>query len=454
MNYREFTREQRDAELCALWEEVNRIKEQGLQLNMARGVPSPDQLSLSLGMLNVLYAEADCRAEDGTDCRNYGVMDGIPECKRLLSEVLGVRPDMVMIGGNSSLNMMFDTIACFMNHPVVPGTPAWSLVPDRKFLCPVPGYDRHFGITEYFGFQMIPVMMDENGPDMDLIEELVKDPSVKGMWCVPKYSNPTGISYSDEVVRRIAALRPAAADFRVMWDNAYCIHDLTDEHDEILNIFDECEKTGNIDLPIEFCSTSKITFPGSGVAAMAASENNMRVIKEKYKYQTIGFDKLNMLRHVRFFGDLEGMKAHMKKHAEVLRPRFEIVLNKLAEKLDEYGIVWYNHPRGGYFVSVNVLDGTAKRVVALCKEAGVNLTGAGATYPYGNDPYDSNIRIAPSFPSLEELSSAMDVFCLCARIAALETLKEASGAYNENDKELLNSVLTAPFFCENRIILY
>lgn len=422
MKYQDFSREQRDAELSQLWNEINQFKEKNLNLNMARGVPSPDQLSLSLGILNVLYAEADCRAEDGTDCRNYGVMDGIPECKRLLAEVLGVTPDMIMIGGNSSLNMMFDTIACFMNHPVTANTPAWALVPDRKFLCPVPGYDRHFSVTEYFGFQMIPVPMDENGPDMDLVEELVTDPSVKGMWCVPKYSNPTGISYSDEVVRRIAALRPAAADFRVMWDNAYCVHDLTDEHDEILNIFEECEKTGNIDMPIEFCSTSKITFPGSGIAGMAASANNMAVIKEKYHFQTIGFDKLNMLRHVRFFGDLDGIKAHMKKHAEVLRPRFELVLKKLSENLDEYGVVWYNQPRGGYFVSVNVMDGTAKRVVELCKETGVILTGAGATYPYHNDPYDSNIRIAPSFPSLEELSSAMDVFCLCARIAALEKL--------------------------------
>ena len=422
MQYQEYSREQLFEELSAVRQKYEEIKGMGLQLNMARGVPSPDQLSLSLGMLNVLYAEADCRASDGTDCRNYGVMDGIPECKRMMAELMGVKPEMVMTGGNSSLNMMFDTIACFMNHPVVPGTPPWSLVPDRKFICPVPGYDRHFGVTEYFGFEMIPVWMDDNGPDMDKVEELVKDPAVKGMWCVPKYSNPTGISYSDEVVRRIAALQPAAPDFRVMWDNAYCIHDLTDEPDEILNIFEECEKTGNIDLPITFCSTSKITFPGSGVAAMAASENNMRVIKEKYKYQTIGYDKLNMLRHVRFFGDMDGMRAHMKKHAEVLRPRFEIVLKKLSEQLEEYGIVWYNHPRGGYFVSVNVLDGTAKRVVQLCKEAGVNLTGAGATYPYGKDPYDSNIRIAPSFPSLENLSKAMDVFCLCARLAALEKL--------------------------------
>ncbi len=422
MQYIEYTPEQREAELASVRQQFEEIKAMGLKLNMARGVPSVDQLKLSLPILDILHKDADCTAEDGTDCRNYGVMDGIPECKRLMADMLGVSPEMVMVGGNSSLNMMFDTISCFMNTPVVPGTPAWSLVPDRKFLCPVPGYDRHFGVTEYFGFEMIPVPMDENGPDMDIVEELVKDPTVKGIWCVPKYSNPSGISYSDEVVRRIAALKPAAKDFRVMWDNAYCIHDLSDDGDEILNIFEECEKTGNIDLVIEFGSTSKITFPGSGVAAMAASENNMKVIKNKYKFQTIGYDKLNMLRHVRFFGDFEGMKAHMKKHAEVLRPRFDIVVNKLGENLDELGIIRYNRPRGGYFVCVDVLDGTAKRVVELCKEAGVNLTGAGATYPYGNDPHDSNIRIAPSFPTLEDLSKAMDVFCVCTRLAALEKL--------------------------------
>ena len=422
MQYKEYSREQLECEIYSLQQSYDEIKSKGLQLNMARGVPSPEQLQLSLPMLDILYREADCTAEDGTDCRNYGVMDGIPECKRMMAALMEVTPEMVMTGGNSSLNMMFDTIACFMNKPVVPGMPPWSLIPDRKFLCPVPGYDRHFGITEYFEFNMIPVPMDDNGPDMDMVEELVKDPSVKGMWCVPKYSNPTGITYSDEVVRRIAALKPAAADFRLMWDNAYCIHDLTDEGDVLLNIFEECEKNGNIDMPIAFCSTSKITFPGSGVAAMAASENNMRVIKNKYKFQTIGFDKLNMLRHVRFFGNYEGMKEHMKKHAEVLGKRFDIVLSKLSEQLGEYGVVRFNRPRGGYFVSVDVVDGTAKRVVALCKEAGVNLTGAGATYPYGNDPRDSNIRIAPSFPSLENLAAAMDVFCVCVRFAAVEKL--------------------------------
>ena len=337
MKYQDYSREQRDAELSTLWEEFNQIKGKNIKLNMARGVPSPDQLDLSVSMLDILHGETDCTAEDGTDCRNYGVMDGIPECKRMMASMLGVSPEMIMTGGNSSLNMMFDTISCFMTKPVVAGMPAWGLIPDRKFLCPVPGYDRHFGVTEYFDFEMIPVPMDENGPDMDMVEELVKDPSVKGMWCVPKYSNPSGISYSDEVVRRIAALQPAAADFRVMWDNAYCIHDLVEDGDQILNIFEECEKTGNIDLPICFCSTSKITFPGSGVAAMAASDNNMKVIKNKYKYQTIGYDKLNMLRHVRFFGNYEGMMEHMRKHAQVLAPRFEIVLNKLAGQLEEYG---------------------------------------------------------------------------------------------------------------------
>jgi len=421
MHYRDYSPDELYTELYSVRQEYDGIKGMGLNLNMARGVPSADQLALSLPMLDIMHHDVDCLAEDGTDCRNYGALDGIPECKRLMAEMMGVRPEMVMIGGNSSLNMMFDTVACFMNHPVVPGMPAWALIPNRKFLCPVPGYDRHFGITEYFGFEMIPVPMDENGPDMDIVEELVKDASVKGMWCVPKYSNPTGISYSDDVVRRIAALQPAAKDFRVMWDNAYCIHDLTDDHDEILNIFEECEKTGNVDMPIEFCSTSKITFPGSGIAAMAASENNMNIIKYKYKFQTIGYDKLNMLRHVRFFGDFEGMKAHMKKHAEVLRPRFDLVLSKL-QQLDDLDIVWHNCPKGGYFVSVNVMDGTAKRVVQLCKEAGVNLTGAGATYPYGNDPYDSNIRVAPSFPTLEDLSKAMDVFCVCTKLAALEKL--------------------------------
>lgn len=414
------------AELTAEYEKLNKeyqdIKAMNLSLNMSRGVPCAEQLEISRPMLDTLNSDAECVTIDGQDCRNYGIMDGIPSCKKLMADVMGVTPDMVMVGGNSSLNMMFDTIACFMTASPAEGCAPWYEVKNRKFLCPVPGYDRHFGITEYFGFEMITVPMTENGPNMDIVEELVKDESVKGIWCVPKYSNPQGITYSDETVKRFAQLKPAAKDFKIMWDNAYVIHHLTDEEVSLLNIFDECEKTGNVDLPIEFCSTSKITFPGSGVAAMAASKNNMDIIKNKYKYQTIGFDKINMLRHVRFFGDLDGMKAHMNKHKDILKPRFELVVNKLNSELKPRGIVAFEVPKGGYFVSVDVFEGTAKKVVAMCKDAGVILTGAGATYPYGNDPKDSNIRIAPTAPSVEDLSKAMDVFTICARLCAVEKL--------------------------------
>ena len=422
MQYKDYTPEQLSEEYAALKEAFEGYKALGLRLNMARGCPGKEQLSLSLPMLDIIHSDSDCRTEDGSDCRNYGVLEGIPECKRMMAEMLEVDPAMVMVGGNSSLNMMFDTISCFMNKPVVEGMPAWNAVPDRKFLCPVPGYDRHFGITEYFGFEMITVPMTWDGPDMDVVEELIKDPSVKGIWCVPKYSNPQGITYSAATVRRFARLHPAAKDFRIMWDDAYCIHDLTDTPDHLISIMQECKKTGNIDLPICFCSTSKITFPGSGVAAMAASDNNMKVIKNKYKFQTIGYDKINMLRHVRFFGDFDGIMAHMQKHRAVLAPRFGLVLDRLESQVKPYGIIDYLKPNGGYFVCVDVMDGTAKRVVALCKEAGVILTNAGATYPYGRDPRDSNIRIAPTFPSLEELDQAMNVFCTCARLAAVEKL--------------------------------
>lgn len=414
------------AELTAEYEKLNKeyeeIKAMNLSLNMSRGVPSTEQIEISRSMLDTLNSDSECLTAEGQDCRNYGILDGIPSCKKLMADVMGVTPDMVMIGGNSSLNMMFDTIACFMTASPAEGCAPWYEVKNRKFLCPVPGYDRHFGVTEYFGFEMITVPMTENGPDMDVVEELVKDEAVKGIWCVPKYSNPQGITYSDETVKRLAALKPAAKDFKIMWDNAYVIHDLTDEEVSLLNIFDECEKTGNIDLPIEFCSTSKITFPGAGVAAMAASKNNMAVIKNKYQFQTIGYDKLNMLRHVRFFGDIDGLKAHMKKHKDILKPRFDLVVNKLEEELKPYGIVSYDIPKGGYFVSVDVMEGTAKNVVSKCKEAGVVLTGAGATYPYGNDPKNSNIRVAPSAPTLADLGKAMDVFAVCAKLCALEKL--------------------------------
>lgn len=425
MNYLNCGKEELEKEYAALAKEYEDVKGKGLKLNMARGKPGKEQLDLSLGLLDVLNSKSDFVGTDGMDCRNYGVLEGIDECRRLFGDILGVDSKYVMVGGSSSLNMMFDTISCMMTKPIVEGCKPWYEVKNRKFLCPVPGYDRHFGITEYYGFDMIPVPMTENGPDMDVVEKLVEtDDSIKGIWCVPKYSNPQGITYSDETVKRFAALKPAAKDFRIMWDNAYCIHDINDTPDELLNIFDECKKNGTEDMPILFCSTSKITFPGAGVAAMAASENNMKVFKERYNYEVISYDKLNMLRHVRYFKDFDGVMEHMQKHKAVLRPKFDIVLNALDLNLKPVGIGEWTNPNGGYFVSIDVLSGTAKRVVQLCKEAGVVMTGAGATYPYGNDPDDKNIRIAPTFPPNDELITAMNVFCICTKLAACEKLLE------------------------------
>lgn len=425
MNYLNCGKEELEKEYAALAKEYEDVKGKGLKLNMARGKPGKEQLDLSLGLLDVLNSKSDFVGTDGMDCRNYGVLEGIDECRKLFGDILGVDSKYVMVGGSSSLNMMFDTISCMMTKSIVDGCKPWYEVKNRKFLCPVPGYDRHFGITEYYGFEMIPVPMTENGPDMDVVEKLVEsDDSIKGIWCVPKYSNPQGITYSDETVKRFAALKPAAKDFRIMWDNAYCIHDINDTPDELLNIFDECKKNGTEDMPVLFCSTSKITFPGAGVAAMAASENNMKVFKERYNYEVISYDKLNMLRHVRYFKDFDGIMEHMQKHKEVLRPKFDIVLNALESNLKPVGIGEWTNPNGGYFVSIDVLSGTAKRVVQLCKEAGVVMTGAGATYPYGKDPDDKNIRIAPTFPPNDELIIAMDVFCICTKLAACEKLLE------------------------------
>ncbi|MCI6615847.1 aminotransferase class I/II-fold pyridoxal phosphate-dependent enzyme [Ruminococcus sp.] len=425
MNYLNCGKEELEKEYAALAKEYEDVKGKGLKLNMARGKPGKEQLDLSLGLLDVLNSKSDFVGTDGMDCRNYGVLEGIDECRKLFGDILGVDSEYVMVGGSSSLNMMFDTISCMMTKSIVEGCKPWYEVKNRKFLCPVPGYDRHFGITEYYGFEMIPVPMTENGPDMDVVEKLVEsDDSIKGIWCVPKYSNPQGITYSDETVKRFAALKPAAKDFRIMWDNAYCIHDINDNPDELLNLFDECKKNGTEDMPILFCSTSKITFPGAGVAAMAASENNMKVFKERYNYEVISYDKLNMLRHVRYFKDFDGVMEHMQKHKAVLRPKFDIVLNALESNLKPVGIGEWTNPNGGYFVSIDVLSGTAKRVVQLCKEAGVVLTGAGATYPYGKDPDDKNIRIAPTFPPNDELITAMDVFCICTKLAACEKLLE------------------------------
>lgn len=425
MNYLNCGKEEIEKEYAALAKEYEDVKGKGLKLNMARGKPGKEQLDLSLGLLDVLNSKSDFVGTDGMDCRNYGVLEGIDECRKLFGDILGVDSKYVMVGGSSSLNMMFDTISCMMTKSIVDGCKPWYEVKNRKFLCPVPGYDRHFGITEYYGFEMIPVPMTENGPDMDVVEKLVEsDDSIKGIWCVPKYSNPLGITYNDETVKRFAALKPAAKDFRIMWDNAYCIHDINDTPDELLNIFDECKKNGTEDMPVLFCSTSKITFPGAGVAAMAASENNMKVFKERYNYEVISYDKLNMLRHVRYFKDFDGIMEHMQKHKEVLRPKFDIVLNALESNLKPVGIGEWTNPNGGYFVSIDVLSGTAKRVVQLCKEAGVVMTGAGATYPYGKDPDDKNIRIAPTFPPNDELITAMDVFCICTKLAACEKLLE------------------------------
>lgn len=423
MSYLNCSKQELEKEYSSLVKQFEDVKSKGLNLNMARGKPGKEQLDLSLGLLDVVNSSSDFVGEDGMDCRNYGILKGIEECRKLFGEMLGVDYNKVMVGGSSSLNMMFDTISCMMTKSVVDGCKPWYEVKNRKFLCPVPGYDRHFGITEYYGFEMIPVPMTSNGPDMDIVEKLVEsDDSIKGIWCVPKYSNPQGITYSDETVKRFAALKPAAKDFRIMWDNAYCIHDISDTPDSLLNIYDECVKAGNEDMPILFCSTSKITFPGAGVAAMAASDANMNVFAERYNYEIISYDKLNMLRHVKYFKNYDGVLKHMQLHKKVLKPKFEIVLNTLDKELTPTGVGEWTNPNGGYFVSVDVLSGTAKRVVSLCKEAGLILTGAGATYPLGKDPEDKNIRIAPSFPPNDELQTAMDVFCICTKLAACEKL--------------------------------
>ena len=415
------TKEELAQREISLRRQYNNFKAQGLQLDMSRGKPGVQQLDLTLDMLTCVSAEEGYTAASGMDVRNYGLLDGLPEIKALFADILGVTPDQVIVGGNSSLNMMFDYIATCYSKGVCGNTP-WCQQGEVKFLCPVPGYDRHFAVTEFFGIRMIPVRMTPYGPDMDAIEKLVKDPAVKGMWCVPMYSNPDGITYSDATVRRLAALKPAAPDFRIIWDNAYCLHHLEDEGDTLLNIYPELVKNGNEDMVVMFTSTSKISFPGSGVAALAASPANVADVKKRMTVQTIGHDKLNMLRHIRFFKNLDGIKRHMKLHAAVLHPRFRVVLDTLETQLGTKDVAYWHQPRGGYFVSVNLMDGCAKRTVQLLKEAGVVMTPAGATYPYGDDPHDSNIRIAPSFPAVEDLAVAMELFCLCAELACVEKL--------------------------------
>ncbi len=424
--YREMSKDELTQQKAELIKQFEDAKGMGLKLDMSRGKPTSAQLDMTMGLMDALNSDSDMMTMDGIDTRNYGLMDGIIEAKHLLADVMSVPAENVIVYGNSSLSIMYDTISRSVTHGVMGSTP-WCKLEQVKFLCPVPGYDRHFAITQHFGIEMILIPMTPDGPDMDLVEKYVnEDPAVKGIWCVPKYSNPQGISYSDETVRRFAALKPAAKDFGIYWDNAYAIHHLyEDKQDQILEILSECEKAGNPDMVYEFCSTSKITFSGSGIAAMASSPANLADIKKTLTLQTIGYDKVNQLRHARYFKNVEGMMAHMKKHADILRPKFEAVLSVLDRELGGLGIGEWTRPLGGYFISFDAMEGCAKAIVEKCKEAGVVLTGAGATFPYGKDPKDSNIRIAPTFPTSEEMAAATDIFVLCVKLVSVEKLLQA-----------------------------
>ena len=398
------------------------FKAKGLKLDMSRGKPNKAQLDLGDGILDIVNSSSDKNSSDGMETRNYGGLTGIPECRRLMAEIMGVDEKNVIVGGVASLTLMYDYIAQCMIFGC--GGEPWMKQGEIKFLCPCPGYDRHFKILEHFGIKMINIEMNADGPDMDSIEKYIKDEKVKGLFCVPKYSNPDGITFSDEVVRRFAALKPAAKDFRVIWDNAYIVHDLSDTPDELLNIFDEAKKYGSEDMFIEVISTSKISYAGGGVSAIAASDKNIAEIKDRMSVQIISNDKVNQLRHARYFKDLDGIKAHMKKHAAILKPKFDAVTDGFAEAFDGTGIASWKKPNGGYFISLFVMKGCAKRVGQLCKDAGLTLTTVGATYPYGIEPDDSNIRIAPSYPDVDELSKAVELLCICVKLAAVEKLIE------------------------------
>lgn len=423
--YIEFSKEELKKEYDDLLKEYNTYKGMGLKLDMSRGKPCKEQLDLSMDLMSVIDKNSNLICKDGTDCRNYGQLGGIEEARELLASFMENDIKNILIYGNSSLNVMYNTIMQAWIFGILGNTP-WGKLPEIKFLCPVPGYDRHFAICEEFGIKMINVPMHEDGPDMDMVESLIKDDdSIKGIWCVPKYSNPDGYTYSDEVVKRFARLKPKAPDFRIFWDNAYTVHHLYDDpkyQDYIIEILAECERAGNPDIVYKFGSTSKICFPGSGIASIAASDNNVADIKKHLKVQTIGYDKVNELRHVRYFRNLLGIKSHMVEHAKILRPKFELVIDELNKNLGELDIARWTNPRGGYFISFYAMKGTAKEIVSLCKDAGVKLTDAGATYPYHNDPDDSNIRIAPTYPSLTELANAIKVFICCVKLTSVKAL--------------------------------
>ena len=421
MKYTDMTAQQRKAEYAAVLAEYEKQKALGLKLNMARGKPGREQLDMVTDLCNMLVKPEDF-ISDGIDSRNYGNVDGLPAAKALFADILGCKPEQCFVGGNASLQLMYDTVAKAYSNGLLHSEKPWSKLEKVKWLCPAPGYDRHFKVTQSFGAELITVPMTENGPDMDVVEELIKDPAVKGMWNVPKYSNPDGIIYSDETIRRIAAMKPAAPDFMLMWDNAYCIHEFDGEFVPFADILSLCAENGNADMVYEFASTSKVTFPGAGVAVMATSEANLAYLMPLINIQTIGFDKINQLRHVKYLQDKEHTLALMQRHAAILRPKFHAVLDALDREIAPLGIGEWKRPKGGYFVSYNAMSGTAKRALALCKEAGVTMTGAGATFPYGVDPEDSNIRIAPSLPPVEELQQAIAVFCVCVKLAALEKL--------------------------------
>lgn len=424
-SYSKMTKEELLQEKASLEEEYQKVRAKGLKLDMSRGKPSVEQLDLSAGLLDAIDSRMVVESENGVDLRNYGMLDGIPEAKRLIADMIDCKPENVIVYGNSSLNVMFDQIARAELTGICGHTP-WCRLDKVRFLCPVPGYDRHFSITEEFGIEMINIPMTEDGPDMGLVEQYVNsDPAVKGIWCVPKYSNPQGIVYSDDTVRRFAALRPAAPDFRIFWDNAYAVHHIYEtDQAEILDILSECEKAGNPDIVLEFCSTSKVTFPGSGIAAIAASEENVADIKKHLEIQTIGYDKINQFRHVKYFKNFEGIKEHMRKEAAIIRPKFEMLDQLFTAEIAPRGIGSWIKPKGGYFITFDALHGCAKAIVEKCKEAGVVLTAAGAPFPYKKDPTDSVLRIAPTYPSLEELAMAARVFVTVVRLVSTEKLLE------------------------------